>query len=105
MPRGIAPAMKLRVAGGCWDPSLLCAQAIEQLRRCETVRDEAGAQLKLPDRRAGLGPQPAVRLADVEAVEREALLQLVALAEIEHALVARPGLRQRPLAAQAIGQV
>src|SRR5947199_10497747 len=46
---------------------LLRAQAIQQLRRREAVRDQTRAQLKLADGGAGLGSQPTVRLADFEA--------------------------------------
>src|SRR6266536_6208005 len=84
---------------------LLRAQAVQHLRRGEAVRDQAGAPLELADRGAGLGSEPPVLLAHVEAVQRQPLLQLVALREAEHALVARPWLHQRPLAAQAVGEM
>src|SRR5262249_48070316 len=49
--------------------------------------------------------EPAVRLAHVEAALRQLLLQLEALRAREHALVARPGLRERLAPRQAGGKM
>src|SRR6185437_4779192 len=47
-----------------------------------------------------------IRLAaDVEAVRDEELLQLIALGAGEHALVARPRLDERRIAAQPVGEM
>src|SRR5262249_8190477 len=45
------------------------------------------------------------RLPDVETVQRQALLQLVALGDAEYALVAGPRLNERAVAAQPIGEM
>src|SRR5262249_24106345 len=67
-----------------------------------SVGDRAARLWELAPRVAGPAAEPAVELADVEAALGQPLLQLVALVPRQHALVARPGLHQRPTAAQTI---
>src|SRR5712692_6237279 len=65
----------------------------------------ADGRLELAQRVAGLAAEPAVRFAHIEAALGEMLLQLVALRAREHALVPRPGLRERLPAAQPVADI
>ena len=69
--------------------------------RPERARSRPGSRA----RAARLGAEPAGRLAAVEALLQQQLLQLAALIAREHRLVARPGLHDRLAAAQPVGEV
>src|SRR5579862_6994455 len=84
---------------------LRLAQAVEHAGGGKTVRNEADRGLKIADGDAGARAEEAVGGADIETVAGELLLQLVALVEREHALVARPILHERRAAAQPVGEI
>src|SRR5271156_6878382 len=73
---------------------LLPAQAVEPFARGKTVRNLADRGLKTADGDAGLRAQEPVGLADIKAVPRQELLQLIAFVGRQHAFVARPALHQ-----------
>src|SRR5262245_66399156 len=81
---------------------LTAAQPLQDRRRGETIRNQAAFRLEITHRDTGLVAEPPVRLADVEAVPVEVLLQFEPLGAGEHALVARPGLRDRRAAAPPV---
>src|SRR6476619_7539626 len=83
----------------------LAAQALQDRHCGEAIRHKAAARLEIAHRRAGLLPEPPARLAHVESIAREMLLQLEPLGAGEHALLARPGLHDRPAAAQPVGEM
>src|SRR5262249_5672449 len=66
---------------------------------------EAGPRLEGPQGRTGPRAKPAVRVADIESAPRQQLLHLQPLVNAQHALVPRPGLRDRSVATEAVCQV
>src|SRR6201999_886306 len=81
------------------------AELVEDAGRREAVRDAADLGLEIADRRAGLGTEPAVRIAHVVAAAQQQFLQFQPLGTREHTLVARPVLHEGAGSAQTIGKV
>src|ERR1700686_5184286 len=79
-------------------------QPVEHAGGGKTVRNEANRGLKIADGDAGARAEEPVGGADIETVAGELLLQLIALVERQHALVARPILHERRAAAQSVGE-
>src|SRR4029077_16905111 len=80
-------------------------QTIEHDARGKAVRDLAVGGLEIADGDTRARTEKPVRLADVVAAARQQLLHLEALAHRPRALVARPGLHERPAAAQPVGKM
>src|SRR5277367_650638 len=84
-------------------PPLWLAQAVQHFARGKTVRNLPDRGLKAADRDPRLRAQQPVGRTDIEAAPRQKLLHLIALVDREHALVARPALRERRAATHAVG--
>ena len=67
--------VNLKIATGLRTRGSARPQPLQDRRRGKAVRHEAAAGLEIAHRDAGLVAEPAVRLADVEAVAVEVLLQ------------------------------
>src|SRR5689334_1592253 len=80
-------------------------QAVEQAARRKAVGELAGGGLEIADGDAGARAEQPIGLADVVAAARQQLLHLESLAHRQRALVARPGLHERPAAAQPVGEM
>src|SRR5580693_1202006 len=80
-------------------------QPVEHAGGGKTVRNKPDRGLKIAQRDAGARAEEAIGGADIKAVAGELLLQLIALVEREHALVARPILHERRAAAQPVGEI
>src|SRR5579862_7054742 len=84
---------------------LRLAQPVEHAGGGKTVRNEADRGLKIADSDAGARAKQPIGGADIKAVAGELLLQLIALVERQHALVARPILYERRATAQPVGEI
>src|SRR5580704_9185674 len=71
------------------------AQPVKHARRGKSIRDEADRSLIVADRDPRARTEPSVRVADVETMVGQKLLQLQTLIERQHALVARPIVHKR----------
>ena len=87
-------------AGGRVPPALWLPQAVKYGARGKAVGNFADRSLEIADREPGSRAEQAVGLAGVEAAPRQQLLHFIALIERENALIARPGLHERPAAAR-----
>src|SRR5580704_18227986 len=84
---------------------LRLAQPVEHARGGKTVRNKADRGLKVADGDAGARAKQSVGGADIKTVAGELLLQLIALVQRQHPLVARPVLYERRAAAQPVGEI